>query len=75
MDCPKSLIMHLFHGHVGTNRIDAALENTLGTWRAQTNHSEPAGGRSSTLWSAIEENQHEQNEESGVGDEPTAEDR
>lgn len=42
---------------------------------ALTNYSEPTGGRPSTLWSAIEQIQYEQHEESGVGDEPTAEDR
>ena len=70
----KSQIRRLFHGHVETNRIDAALE-TLLALGALTNYSEPTGGRPSTLWSAIEQNQREQNEESGVGDEPTAEDR
>ena len=63
----KSQITRLFHGQVETNRIDAALE-TLVTLGALTNYSETTGGRPSSLWSAMEENEPEQNEQSVVGD-------
>jgi hypothetical protein len=53
--------------------IDASLE-TLVTLRALTNYSEVTGGRPSSLWSAMEENEPEQNEQSVVGDESPAED-
>jgi hypothetical protein len=66
----KSQIRRLFHGHVETNRIVAALV-TLG---ALTNYSEATGGRPSSLWSAMEENEPEQNEQSLAGDESPAED-
>jgi hypothetical protein len=68
----KSQITRLFHGHVEGNRIDAALE-TLLALGALTKYSEPTGGRPSTLWSAIEENQHEQTEESVAEDEAPVE--
>ena len=59
----KYQIRRLFHGHVEGSRIDAALEQlvALGALYAQ---SEATGGRPSTLWSAIEENEPEENEES-----------
>jgi hypothetical protein len=40
-----------------------ALENLV-VFGALTVHSEPTGGRPSTLWSASEEDEHEENEES-----------
>jgi hypothetical protein len=50
----KNQIRRLFHGHVEADRIDAALEAlvAVGALSLQT---EPTGGRPSTLWSAIEE--------------------
>ena len=59
----KYQIRRLFHGHVEGSRIDAALEQlvALGALYAQ---SEATGGRPSTLWTAIEENEPEENEES-----------
>jgi hypothetical protein len=55
----KYQIRRLFHGHVEGSRIDAALEKLvdLGALYAQ---SESTGGRPSTLWSAIEENEPEE---------------
>jgi hypothetical protein len=63
----KYQIRRLFHGHVEGSRIDAALEQlvALGALYAQT---EATGGRPSTLWSAIEEN-----EESVEEDDPAEE--
>jgi hypothetical protein len=70
----KSQIRRLFHGHVEGSRIDAALEKlvTLGALYAQ---SEATGGRPSTLWSVIEENEREENEESRAEEEDPAEDQ
>jgi hypothetical protein len=48
----KHQIRRLFHGHVETSRIDAALE-TLLALGAIFNSSEPTAGRSASLWSAI----------------------
>ena len=56
----KNQISRLFHGHVNTDRIDAALEQLLAL-DAVNCHSEPTAGRPSTLWSAI--SQHEEEEE------------
>ena len=52
----KYQIRRLFHGHVEGSRIDAALERlvALGALYAQR---EATGGRPSTLWSVIEENE------------------
>jgi hypothetical protein len=69
----KNQIRRLFHGHLEGNRIDAALEKLVALG-ALTSHSEPTGGRPSTLWSAIEEDEHEENEESVAEDEEPAED-
>ncbi len=52
----KSNIMRLFHGHVESDRIDAALE-TLVTLRAVSLRSQPTGGRPSTHWSAMVESE------------------
>jgi hypothetical protein len=53
----KYQIRRLFHGHVEGYRIDAALE-TLVALNALTPHRAPTGGRPSTQWSAIKEEQH-----------------
>jgi hypothetical protein len=70
----KSQIRRLFHGHVEGSRIDAALESlvALGALCAQ---SEATGGRPSTLWSVIEENEPEENQESSAEEEDPAEDQ
>jgi hypothetical protein len=70
----KSQIRSLFHGHVEAGRIDAALEKLVALG-ALSNHSEPTGGRPSTLWSAIEQDEDEQNEESEAADEEPVEDQ
>ena len=59
----KNQIRRLFHGHVDGSRIDAALEKLV-VLGALAIHSEPTGGRPSTVWSPIEENQPEENLES-----------
>jgi hypothetical protein len=70
----KYQIRRLFHGHVEGSRIDAALEQlvALGALYAQ---SEATGGRPATLWSAIEENEPEENEESTAEEEHPAEEQ
>jgi hypothetical protein len=68
----KSQIRRLFHGHVEGNRIDAGLE-ILVALGALTTQSEPTGGRPSTLWSAVEDDEQEANEESLSEDEESAE--
>ena len=52
----KSKIMRLFHGHVESDRINAALE-TLVTLGAIDLRSQPTGGRPSTHSSALVESQ------------------
>jgi hypothetical protein len=44
----------LFHGHVSSNRIDAALEHLI-SLGAIDQSNQPTGGRPATLWSAIPE--------------------
>ena len=68
----KHQIRRLFHGHLESNRIDAALEKLVALG-ALTVHSEPTGGRPATLWSAIAEDEDEENEESVAEDEEPAE--
>jgi hypothetical protein len=68
----KDQIRRLFNGHLEAYRIDAALENLVALG-ALTAHSEPTGGRPSTLWSAIDEDENEENEESVAEDEEPAE--
>jgi hypothetical protein len=63
----KYQIRRLFHGHVEGNRIDAALE-TLVALNTLTVQSEPAGGRPSTLWSAIKNDEHQQHQDAAVED-------
>jgi hypothetical protein len=62
----------LFHGHLEASRIDAALDKlmALGAINAQ---SQPTPGRSSTLWSASQENHRMEMEESPEDDEPAEE--
>jgi hypothetical protein len=57
----KNQIRALFHGHVNCDRIDAALEQLMEIGAAIC-HSEPTGGRPSTLWSATAGPQKEENE-------------
>jgi hypothetical protein len=56
----KSQIVRLFHGHMETDRIDAALE-TLIALGALDIQSERTGGRPSTRWAAIATDKHEEN--------------
>jgi hypothetical protein len=68
----KSQIVRLFHGHMETSRIDAALE-TLIALGALDIQSERTGGRPSTRWAAIAADQHEENADSLAEDEEPAE--
>lgn len=62
------------HGHVEGHRIDAALEKLVALGGAFHARSEPTGGRPATLWSAIQKEEREENEESGAeDDEPPVE--
>ena len=70
----KYQIRRLFHGHVEGYRIDAALE-TLVALGALSVHSEPTGGRPSTCWSAIAEDEHEENDSSQEQEEQPAYDQ
>jgi hypothetical protein len=68
----KNQIRGLFHGHVNCDHIDAALEQLL-VLGAAGYHSEPTGGRPSTLWSATagperEENEAQEEEEASEAD-------
>jgi hypothetical protein len=66
----KSQILRLFHGHIETGRIDAALE-TLVALGALDNQSQPTGGRPSTRWAAIAADKHEEDADSlGENEEP-----
>jgi Protein of unknown function (DUF3987) len=67
---PKNQIRRLFHGHVESHRIDAALEQLVALG-ALTTRTEPTGGRPSTLWSATEENEPKENEEPLAEEDPT----
>ena len=70
----KYQIRRLFHGHVDSNRIVAALEKlvALGALAARN---EPTAGRHSTLWSVTEKEEHQENEESVAEEEEPAEDQ
>ena len=70
----KNQIVRLFHGHMETGRIDAALE-TLVTLGALDIRNEPTGGRPTTRWAAITSDQHQNNAESLAEDEEPAEDQ
>jgi hypothetical protein len=58
----KNQIGRLFHGHVDCDRLDAALEKLVALG-ALSPLSEPTGGRPSTLWSAMQENEHQESDE------------
>jgi hypothetical protein len=60
----------LFHGHLCSSRIEAALEQ-LTSLGAIYPRSRPSGGRPSTLWSAIPET--ESSDKEAIVDESTAE--
>jgi hypothetical protein len=66
---PRNQIRRLFHGHVESHRIDAALEQLVALG-ALTTRTEPTGGRPSTLWSATEENEPKENEEPEAEEQP-----
>jgi hypothetical protein len=68
----KSQIVRLFHGHMETDRIDAALE-TLIALGALDMQSERTGGRPSTRWAATATDKHEENADSLADDEDPAE--
>jgi hypothetical protein len=57
----KNQIRNLFHGHVNSDRIDAALQQLI-MINAASCHRALTGGRPSTLWSATAEPEHEVNE-------------
>ena len=61
----------LFHGHLSSNRIDAALEQLI-SFGAIVQSNQPTGGRPATLWSATAETQSMGEEERA--DESTTED-
>jgi predicted ArsR family transcriptional regulator len=61
----------LFHGHVSSNRIDAALEQLI-SLGAIVQSNQPTGGRPATLWSATAEAQSMGGEE--TADESATED-
>jgi hypothetical protein len=69
---PKNQIRSLFHGHLEASRIDAALEKLLALGALDVN-SQHTPGRSSTLWSASQENHRMEMEESPEDDEPAEE--
>jgi hypothetical protein len=52
----KTQMIGLFHGHVSSNRIDAALEQLI-SLGAIGQSNQPTGGRPATLWSAIPESE------------------
>jgi hypothetical protein len=52
----RKQISALFHGHLSTSRIEAALEQLI-SLGAIYRSSQPTGGRPSTLWSAIPESE------------------
>jgi hypothetical protein len=68
----KSQILRLFHGHIETGRVDAALE-TLIALGALDNQSQPTGGRPSTRWAAIAADKYEEDADSLGEDEEPAE--
>ena len=69
----KNQIRRLFHGHIDSNRIDAALEKLVALG-ALAPRSEPTAGRPSTLWSVTEKEGNQENEELGAEQEQPAED-
>jgi hypothetical protein len=57
----KDQIRRLFHGHVRSERIDAALQQLV-LLDAIGCRGEPTAGRPSTLWSATAQEEHDENE-------------
>ena len=53
----RKQISALFHGHLSTSRIEAALEQLISLGAISQTSSQPSGGRSATLWSAIPESE------------------
>ena len=66
----RKQISALFHGHLSSSRIEAALEQLI-SLGAISQTSQPTGGRPSTLWSAIPESERLAGEE--LHDESTVE--
>ena len=66
----RQQISALFHGHLSSSRIEAALEQLI-SLGAISQTSQPTGGRPSTLWSAIPESERLAGEE--LQDESTVE--
>jgi hypothetical protein len=50
----RTQMSSLFHGHISSNRIDAALEQLI-SLGAIDQSNQASGGRPATLWSAIPE--------------------
>jgi hypothetical protein len=67
----RKQISALFHGHLSSDRIEAALEQLVSLGAIQPS-SQSSGGRPSTLWSAIPEAEFMGEEE--IDDESTTED-
>jgi hypothetical protein len=53
----RSQMSALFHGHLSSSRIEAALEQLISLGAIYQSSSQPTGGRPSTLWSAIPESE------------------
>ena len=68
----KNEIRRIFHGHLEASRIDAALDKLLALGALAVN-SQPTTGRSSTLWSASQQNHRMEMEELPEDDEPAEE--
>jgi hypothetical protein len=67
----RSQMSALFHGHLSSSRIEAALEQLISLGAIYQSNSRPSGGRPSTQWAATPESELLDNEESH--DESTAE--
>jgi hypothetical protein len=67
----KSQIVRLFHGHMETDRIDAALETLIALGVLGT-QSERTGGRPSTRWAAIAADEYEEDADFLAEDEDPA---
>jgi hypothetical protein len=63
----RNQIVRLFHGHMETGRIDAALE-TLVALGALDIRNEPTGGRPSTRWAAIAQDEQRAEDEEPAED-------
>jgi hypothetical protein len=51
----RSQMSALFHGHLSSSRIEAALEQLISLGAIYQSSTQPSGGRPSTLWSATPE--------------------